>query len=389
MLTCREMARGGLYDHLGGGFHRYSVDARWCVPHFEKMLYDQGQLLRTYSEAWRRSGASDDDLLWPVRETAAFLRREMRAPDGGWFASQDADSEGEEGRFYVWTPAQVARGARRRRRGVLRRLLGHRARQLRARHHGARWTACASRARSSPREREQLLDARRARIAPGTDRKRVTAWNALCISGLARAGSLLGDAEMLADAAAAADFLAERLVDASGRLLRIWNEGRAHVLAFLDDHAALLEANLDLFRAGAGERFLARALELAGAIASRFFDAGENDLFLTPSDGEPLAQRPRSDHDGATPHSTGLAVLGLLRAAADRGPRRPARRRAARAAHARGRARAHARGVPDPRARRAVRGARRIARARRGRRDDPATAALAARARRVLAPETR
>ena len=98
------MARGGVYDQLGGGFHRYSVDARWAVPHFEKMLYDQGQLLRVYAEAWRRSGASDDDLLWPVRETAAYLRREMSAPDGGFYASQDADSEGEEGVYYVWTP---------------------------------------------------------------------------------------------------------------------------------------------------------------------------------------------------------------------------------------------------------------------------------------------
>src|SRR5262245_38104898 len=314
VLTCREMARGGLYDHLGGGFHRYSVDARWCVPHFEKMLYDQGQLLRTYTEAWRRSGAQDEDLVWPVRETAAFLRREMSAPDGGWFASQDADSEGEEGRFYVWTPGAV--GA----------VLGDAAGELCAAYsvtergnfeHGT--TVLMDRARK-PRaqfaaERALLFEARRARIAPGTDRKRVTAWNALCISGLARAGSLLGDAEMVGEAAAAADFLAAKLVDASGRLLRIWNEGRAHVLGFLDDHAALLEADLDLFRAGAGERFLARAVDLADAIASRFFDTGEGDLFLTPSDGEPLAQRPRSDHDGATPHSTGLAVLGLLRTA--------------------------------------------------------------------------
>ncbi len=313
VFTCREMARGGLYDHLGGGFHRYSVDARWCVPHFEKMLYDQGQLLRSYTEAWRRSGA-DDDLLWPVRETAAFLRREMSAPDGGWYASQDADSEGEEGRFYVWTPASIGE------------VLGDAAAEFCAAYsvtergnfeHGT--TVLMDRARK-PRaqfaaERERLQGARRARIAPGTDRKRVTAWNALCISGLARAGALLEDAAMLADAAAAADFLASRLVDADGRLLRIWNEGRAHVLAFLDDHAALLEANLDLYRAGAGERFLARALELAGAIQSRFFDAGEGDLFLTPCDGELLSHRPRSDRDGATPHSTGLAVLGLLRAA--------------------------------------------------------------------------
>ncbi len=115
-------------------------------------------------------------------------------------------------------------------------------------------------------ERGQLFAARSSRIAPGTDHKRVTSWNALCISGLARAGSLLGDAAMLADAAAAADFLADQLHDEDRRLLRIWNEGRAHVLAFLDDHAALLEADLDLYRAGAGDRFLARALDLARAI---------------------------------------------------------------------------------------------------------------------------
>ena len=107
LRTLRAMALGGMRDHVGGGFHRYSVDGGWRVPHFEKMLYDQGQLLRVYAEAWRRSGAADDDLLWPVRETAAWLRREMSAEDGGFFASLDADSEGEEGIFYVWTPRQV------------------------------------------------------------------------------------------------------------------------------------------------------------------------------------------------------------------------------------------------------------------------------------------
>jgi uncharacterized protein YyaL (SSP411 family) len=237
------------------------------------------------------------------------------------------------------------------------------------------------------RERGRLFAARDARIAPGTDHKRVTAWNALCISGLARAGSLLGEPALLTSAAAAADFLAERLVDGKGRLLRIWNEGRAHVLAFLDDHASLAEANLDLYRAGAGDRFLARALELAQAIAARFYDAGEGDLFLTPSDGEPLAQRPRSDHDGATPHSTGLAVLVLLRTAAIAGrselrdvalsvlrthggmlERMPeAFPTLARAAlfEARGGSLALVAGDPG----------------------DPATAALAARARRVLTPD--
>ncbi|MEM7409159.1 MAG: thioredoxin domain-containing protein [Myxococcota bacterium] len=318
--TCREMARGGLYDHLGGGFHRYSVDAHWCVPHFEKMLYDQGQLLRTYLEAWRRSGAGDDDLLWPVRETIGFLEREMRAPDGGWFASQDADSENpngvrEEGCFYVWRPDAVA--------GVLgepaeafcdaysvtetgnfeggQTVLTDRAREVRSRF---------------AQERAALYTARQQRAAPDTDEKRVTSWNALTLSGFARAGSLLEESAWLDAAAAAADFLDARLRDDQGRLLRVWNQGRAHVLAFLDDHATLLEACLDLYRAGAGERFLDRALTLAAALCTRFYDADEGDFFLTPTDGERLAQRPRSDHDGATPHSAGLAALGLLRVAA-------------------------------------------------------------------------
>jgi uncharacterized protein YyaL (SSP411 family) len=320
VFTCREMARGGVYDQLGGGFHRYSVDAHWGVPHFEKMLYDQGQLLRVYAEAWRRSGAADDDLLWPVRETADWLRREMRAADGGFFASLDADSEGEEGTCYVFTPAQVesALGSAAadfcRAYGVSEQgnfehgasVLADVAREPRAQH-------AASRA--------ALLAVRATRPPPATDRKRVAAWNALAISGLARAGSLLGDDALLADAVAAAEFVAQRMRDAAGRPLRIWNDGRASVPAFLDDLAAWLEATLDLHRAGAGDRWLGAALAAADDIAARFFDAAEGDLFLTPIDGEPLVHRPRSDHDGATPHSTGLAVLGLLRIAdlADRG----------------------------------------------------------------------
>jgi uncharacterized protein YyaL (SSP411 family) len=310
--TCREMSRRGLYDHLGGGFHRYSVDARWAVPHFEKMLYDQGQLLRLYVEAWRRTG--DADLLWPVHETVAWLRREMRAADGGFYASQDADSEGEEGRFYVWTPEQVEEVLGAERAAAFCRAYGVTARG----NFEEGRTVLADRARR-PREelaaeRKALYRARQGRVAPGTDRKRVGSWNALVVSGLARAGSLLEDADMLRDAAETADFLLA-LRDDRGRLLRIFNEGRAHVTAFLDDVAALLEACLDLYRAGAGDRFLGAAAALAGDIASRFYDEREGDLFLTPVDAEPLAQRPRSDHDGATPHSTGLAVLGLLRTA--------------------------------------------------------------------------
>jgi uncharacterized protein YyaL (SSP411 family) len=313
--TCREMARRGLYDQLGGGFHRYCVDGHWGVPHFEKMLYDQGQLLRAYAETWRRGGAADDDLVWPVRETAAYLAREMRAPDGGFYASQDADSEGEEGRFYVWTPDEV------------RAVLGpERADAFCAAYavtpegnfEGGTtvlWDVARRPRAILAAEREALYAARARRVWPGTDRKRVASWNGLAVSGLAFAGSLLGDDGLVAAAAETAEFVLAKLRDGEGRLLRVYAEGRGKQRAFLDDLAAVLAAALDLHRAGAGERWLEVALALADEAVAHFFDADENDLFLTPADGEALVHRPRSDHDGATPHSAGLAVLGLLRAA--------------------------------------------------------------------------
>jgi uncharacterized protein YyaL (SSP411 family) len=164
-------------------------------------------------------------------------------------------------------------------------------------------------------ERALLLGARQRRVPPATDEKRITAWNGYVVSGLARVGSLLDDPEIVACAAEAADFVLQEMLDDDGRLLRIYDRGRAHVPAFLDDHAALLDACLELYRAGAGERFLGPALHLAAQIGERFFDPEAGDLFFTPADGEALVHRPRSDHDGATPNAAGLACLGLIRAA--------------------------------------------------------------------------
>jgi len=329
VFSCHEMARRGLYDHLAGGFHRYCVDDDWTIPHFEKMLYDQGQLLRAYAETWRRIGCQpglqpeapdewgEDELLWPIRETVDYLRRQMTDPQvgaaGGFYASEDADSEGSEGTFYVWRPEQIEDE------------LGQAAGEAFNRaysvtpngnfEHGTTHLVDAERA---PRaefqsERERLLARRSLRVPPDTDRKRVASWNGYAISGLARAGSLLADESMVRDAAAAADFVMREMTDDQGRLQRIFNEGRASVGAFLDDHAAMLDACLDLYRAGAGDRFLTSGLGLAREIAGRFFDEEAGDFFLTPSDGEPLVHRPRSDHDGATPHAAGLATHGLLR----------------------------------------------------------------------------
>jgi len=313
-FTCREMARRGLYDPLGGGFHRYCVDGHWGIPHFEKMLYDQGQLLRVYAQAWRRTG--DEDLAWPIRETFAWLAREMTAPEGGFFASQDADSEGVEGKFYVWTPDEV--------REVLGRERGDafcRAWAVAPEGNFEHGTSALWDLERKPRdvwaeERRALLRAREKRVPPATDRKRLAAWNGFAVSGLAYAGSLLGDAAMLDAARAAAEFVLGRMRDAEGRLLRVFNQGRARVPAFLDDVASVANALLDLYRASAGERWLGEALRLAEDIARRFFDEAEGDLFLTAADAERLAVRPRADHDGATPHSTGLAVLALVRSAA-------------------------------------------------------------------------
>lgn len=312
--SAREMARRGLYDQLGGGFHRYCVDANWTIPHFEKMLYDQGQLLSFYAELTRRSHDAED-LEWPIRETVEYLRREMRALGGAFYASQDADSEGVEGKFFVWTRKEIAD------------VLGSEAKRFCSAYgvrrkgnfeHGTSHLIDEARAPRSEFDasRAKLLAARGDRIAPATDPKHVAAWNGYTISGLARAASALGDPSMLADAIGAADFVLTEMVGDEKKLHRVHNAGRRHTAGFLDDHAAMLSACLDLHRAGGGDRFLSSALWLAGEILERFADRETGTLYLTPSDGGELIHRPRSEQDGATPDASGLALLGLTRLAA-------------------------------------------------------------------------
>ncbi|TDJ02392.1 MAG: thioredoxin domain-containing protein [Deltaproteobacteria bacterium] len=312
VFSLKRMARGGIYDQLGGGFHRYSTDAHWLVPHFEKMLYDQGQLLRVYAEAFRQT--RDPELAWPVEETIAFLERELRSPEGGFYASQDADSEGEEGRYYVWSPDEVEAvlGSERGREFV-------QAYGVSAggnfEHTGKSVLAhvlAGERARFRD-ERQLLLEARAQRIAPDTDCKIITSWVGYTISGLATAGAAFERADWVAAAARAADFVLERLTDPVRGLMRVWDGSRAKIPGFLDDHAALLCALLDLQRAGGGDRYLEAALRTADAMRERFFSSDTGDLFFTAGEDSSLILRPLSDSDGATPAAAGLAALGLVR----------------------------------------------------------------------------
>ncbi len=315
LRTCRAICRGGLRDHLGGGFHRYCVDEDWGVPHFEKMLYDQGQLLSILARAWNRGGGADRDLEAAIRETAAYLDRELARPGGGFAASQDADSEGEEGRYYVFTPEEVAS------------VLPPAEAERFCAAYGIRpggdleGGGCVLRRRPGVdpegfREaRAALFRARDRRVPPAIDPKVVLGWNALAVSGLARAGSLLGAPGLVARATRLARFLLG-MRDGRGRLLRVRDEGGARIPAFLDDHAALLAALLDLARADAPEPWLPAAVEVAEALLEHFGDPATGDLYLAPADAEALPRRPRSEQGGATPDAAGLAAMGLIRVAA-------------------------------------------------------------------------
>ncbi|NRA01518.1 MAG: thioredoxin domain-containing protein [Myxococcales bacterium] len=314
LLTLRRMARGGIFDQLGGGFHRYSTDARWAVPHFEKMLYDQGQLLRCYAETYRQT--RDPGLEWPVAETIAWLERESLGDDGGPFASLDADSEGREGSFYVWSPDEIVAvlGEQRGREfclaygvtpggnfeGTGKSVLAHGLAGDRPRFASAR---------------AELLEARGRRVRPATDRKRITAWTGYAIGGLATAGAVFERRDWIGLAERSADFVLEKLAAPGSGLLRIYDGSAGRVPGFLDDHAGMLAGLLDLYRASGKEHYAQAAIRIAEAILERFYTTETGELFFAPADSQDLPLRPRSDPDGATPASSGLALLGLVRLA--------------------------------------------------------------------------
>ncbi|MFI6817382.1 thioredoxin domain-containing protein [Nonomuraea sp. NPDC050328] len=306
--TLERMARGGLYDQLGGGFARYSVDAEWVVPHFEKMLYDNALLLRVYSHWWAVTG---DPLARRVAlETADWLLRELRTPEGGFASALDADSEGEEGRFYVWTPEQLTE--------VLGPEDGAWAAELfevtGTFEHGSSVLQLLAdpgdRARYD-RVRQALLAARELRVRPGRDDKVVAAWNGLAIAALAETG-LLFDRPDLIDAATAAARLLDEVHWRDGRLVRTSRDGRAgHNAGVLEDYADLAEGLLALFGVSGEPRWYELAGALLEVVLEHFAD-GEGGFYDTADDAERLFQRPQDPTDNATPSGQFAAAGALL-----------------------------------------------------------------------------
>jgi uncharacterized protein len=308
--TLRAMASGGMYDQIGGGFARYSVDASWIVPHFEKMLYDNALLARAYLHGWQVSG---EPLFERVcRETLDWALLEMRAPEGGFYSALDADSEGVEGKFYVWTPGEV------------RDALGEDAEAVIA-HFGitddGNFEGSNIPVRAGADElpaalRQRLYDVRAKRVWPGLDDKRLTSWNALMISALADAGAVLGERRYLDAASACADFLLDTMRDEQDHLLRTFKDGRAHLNAYLEDHAFLIEALLTLYEATFEPRWFAAARELADQTIGRFADEERGGFFETSSDHERLVARRKDLEDNPIPAGNSSAAYGLLRLAA-------------------------------------------------------------------------
>jgi hypothetical protein len=313
LFTLTHMQEGGIHDQLGGGFCRYSVDERWEIPHFEKMLYDNGPLLGLYADAWAMTG--DESYRRTAEGIATWLAREMTATTGGFYSALDADSEGEEGKFYVWDRTELAQ------------LLTPEESALAERHwglagppnfEGRHWhlKIAAPLAENEiamiESARTKLFAARAKRIRPGLDDKVLTAWNALMIEGLAHAARIFARPDWLVAARSALDYLRQtHWID--DRLLATSRNGRAQLPAYLDDYAYLLAALLELLQAEFHAEDLAFARQLADALLEHFEDTGTGGFFFTAHDHETLIQRPKTGHDGAMASGNGVAAVALQR----------------------------------------------------------------------------
>jgi hypothetical protein len=310
--TLRAMARGGIYDQVGGGFSRYAVDATWTVPHFEKMLYDNALLARAYLHGWQVSG---DPLLRRVcTETLDWAMREMRGPEGGFCSALDADSEGVEGKFYVWTVDELlaALGGT----GLAGEALAFFGATAEGNFEGANVLEGRGPEAAQLQEIQRiLLEVRARRVRPGTDDKRLCSWNALMISALAESGAALEREDYVAAAIDCAEFLLGELRTADGRLLRTWKDGRGHIDAYLEDHAYLLEALQTLYEATFDPRWYREARAIADTMIARFADEDQGGFFTTASDQDTGFARRKDLDDSPIPAAGSSAAFGLLRLA--------------------------------------------------------------------------
>ncbi len=324
-FTLQQMAHGGLYDQLGGGFCRYSVDERWDIPHFEKMLYDNGLLLALYSDAWQDSG--DPLFARIVEQTAGWVLREMQSQQGGYYSSLDADSEHEEGKFYVWQRDEVRALLSDDEYALIEPYYGL---DRPANFEGHAWNLrvstplqnIAQQLNLSEQQAAGLLDsahtklfgARAQRIHPGRDEKILAAWNGLMIAGMARAARVFDRADWLHSALLAMDFVRNTMWH-EGKLLATYKNGKAHLNAYLDDHAFLLNGLLELMQGEFRSVDLAFAVQLGDALLARFEDWQDGGFFFTSHDHEVLIQRNKIGPDNATPSGNGIAAQTLLRLA--------------------------------------------------------------------------
>ncbi|QKI81428.1 thioredoxin domain-containing protein [Kroppenstedtia eburnea] len=325
--TLNGMRRGGIYDHVGFGFARYSVDREWLVPHFEKMLYDNALLAYAYLEAYQVT--KKDAYAGTAREIFTYVLRGMTSPEGGFYSAEDADSEGEEGKFYVWNPSEVKE------------VLGEEAgelfcecyditphgnfeqkRSIPNRIHSSLEEIADRRGRDVEELREQLevsreklFRAREERVHPHKDDKILTSWNGLMIAALAKGARVLGDESYAEAAEKAASFILERLRDEKGRLLARYRDGEAAIPGYVDDYAFLVWGLIELYEATFRPRYLKSALELTREMLELFRDEEEGGLYFTGRDAEKLLTRTKEVYDGAVPSGNSVAALNLARLA--------------------------------------------------------------------------
>ena len=329
--TLHALRRGGIYDHLGFGFHRYSTDRQWLVPHFEKMLYDQALLILAFTEAFQATG--ETLFARTAREVIAYVLRDLTAPEGGFYTAEDADSEGEEGRFYLWQMEEIRRILGPEEAGFAAEVFGmtedgnfidpmagartgdnilHIPNPLSGRDGEDPLAAGVDRRQRLEAIRVRLLAARGQRVRPQRDGKILTDWNGLMIAALARAARVLNEPRYYDAVRGAVDFVLGRLRTPEGRLLHRYCDGEAAVTGNLDDHAFLIWGLIQAYEAGFAIGDLEAALALQGVLDARFRD-GEGGYFFTPDDGEELLFRPKESHDGAVPSGNAVTAMNLIR----------------------------------------------------------------------------